>query len=206
MKFSRFLALLALSLLSASCGLVDTMMTASGHGPKYLEGFNTAEQYDWKSSPLPDHDSYWEGDNVSGQSRIRISLSQQKAYFYKGNTLVGLSRISSGKEGRNTTPGQFKITKKVPDYRSGTYGFFKEKGTNRIVNDDADMSKDKVPPGCYYEGAPMFNFMCFAPGVGMHTGFLPGYAASHGCIRMPDKMAKIFYANVQVGTPVIVEP
>jgi len=39
----------------------------------------------------------------------------------------------------------------------------------------------------------------------MHTGYLPGYAASHGCVRMPDHMARKFFENAEVGTPVIVE-
>jgi lipoprotein-anchoring transpeptidase ErfK/SrfK len=38
----------------------------------------------------------------------------------------------------------------------------------------------------------------------MHTGILPGYAASHGCIRMPEEMAKMFYERVKVGTPAVV--
>jgi lipoprotein-anchoring transpeptidase ErfK/SrfK len=44
--------------------------------------------------------------------------------------------------------------------------------------------------------------MRFHGGEGMHAGFLPGYAASHGCVRMPDHMAEIFFNNVSVGTPV----
>jgi len=48
-------------------------------------------------------------------------------------------------------------------------------------------------------------FLRFNYGIGMHTGFLPGYAASHGCVRMPDFMAKKFFENTKIGTPVIVE-
>ncbi|MEI6536331.1 MAG: L,D-transpeptidase family protein [Verrucomicrobiaceae bacterium] len=44
--------------------------------------------------------------------------------------------------------------------------------------------------------------MRFTRGIGMHAGFLPGYAASHGCVRMPEKMASIFFSNVEIGTPV----
>ena len=51
----------------------------------------------------------------------------------------------------------------------------------------------------------MPNFMRFNHGIGMHTGFLPGYAASHGCVRMPEQMASKFYENAEIGTPVIVE-
>jgi lipoprotein-anchoring transpeptidase ErfK/SrfK len=43
-------------------------------------------------------------------------------------------------------------------------------------------------------------------GVGMHVGILPGYPASHGCIRMPEPGAAQFYAHVKVGTPVRVDP
>jgi lipoprotein-anchoring transpeptidase ErfK/SrfK len=48
-------------------------------------------------------------------------------------------------------------------------------------------------------------FMRFNGAVGMHTGYLPGYAASHGCVRMPHHMAGKFFDNVEVGTLVIVE-
>jgi lipoprotein-anchoring transpeptidase ErfK/SrfK len=51
----------------------------------------------------------------------------------------------------------------------------------------------------------MKNFLRFADGIGMHTGYLPGYAASHGCIRMPDFIAQKFFENANLGTPVIVE-
>ena len=53
----------------------------------------------------------------------------------------------------------------------------------------------------------MPNFMRITQGgVGMHAGYIPGYPASHGCIRMPEKMSQIFFQNVSLGTPVIVEP
>jgi len=41
-----------------------------------------------------------------------------------------------------------------------------------------------------------------AEGVGMHTGILPGYPASHGCVRLPEEIAKLFYSKVTAGTPV----
>ena len=43
-------------------------------------------------------------------------------------------------------------------------------------------------------------------GIGMHEGFLPGYPASHGCIRMPGFMSERFFENVGVGTPVTISP
>jgi lipoprotein-anchoring transpeptidase ErfK/SrfK len=40
----------------------------------------------------------------------------------------------------------------------------------------------------------------------MHAGFLPGYPASHGCIRMPEHMSEHFFNNVVTGTPVTIGP
>jgi lipoprotein-anchoring transpeptidase ErfK/SrfK len=48
----------------------------------------------------------------------------------------------------------------------------------------------------------MFWFMRVTGGVGMHEGYLPGYADSHGCIRLPSDMARIYYHNAPIGTPV----
>jgi lipoprotein-anchoring transpeptidase ErfK/SrfK len=74
-----------------------------------------------------------------------------------------------------------------------------------MLNDNVDIRVDKIPPGAVYYAAPMPNFMRITGGVGMHTGYLPGYAASHGCIRMPHQMSEKFFENVVVGTPVIIE-
>ena len=196
-------ALLSLFVLSCT-GLDDTMAGMRGES-RYLAGYHNKREHDWKSSPIPDDVSYWDGDHLSGPASIRINLTQQKAFFYKGGTLAGVSRISTGKEGNGTPSGSYKVIRKIKNHRSSSYGVFKEKGTDRIVDDNAEAHNEPVPPGCYYEGAPMFNYLNFAPAVGMHTGYLPGYAASHGCVRMPDHMAQKFFENAQVGTPVIVE-
>ncbi len=81
----------------------------------------------------------------------------------------------------------------------------KDRATGRMINDNADFRVDKPGPGQVQYHAPMPNFMRFDGGIGMHTGYLPGYAASHGCVRMPHHMSEKFFENVQVGTPVIVE-
>lgn len=148
--------------------------------------------------------SYWDGDTASGPPSIRIKVSEQKAYFYKGGELVGVSMISSGREDFATPTGNFKIIAKSKDHRSNLYGEIVDADGNVIVK-DADIRKDKVPPGCKFVGSPMPYFMRIHGGVGMHVGYLPGYAASHGCIRMPEKMAMKFFHNVTTGTPVIVE-
>ena len=149
--------------------------------------------------------SYWDGDNATGSPLIKINRGDQKAFFYKGGELIGISRISSGSEDHATRPGQYKITEKSKDHKSSIYGVFKDKATGQMINDNVDIRVDKIPPGAVYYAAPMPNFMRFDGGIGMHTGYLPGYAASHGCIRMPHHMSTKFFENVSVGTPVIVE-
>lgn len=205
MKIPRLILCCLAPLLAVSCTQWSDTVSNMRGGHSYLAGYQGGYQHDWKSSPIPDDVSYWDGDHVSGPPSIRISLAQQKAFFYKGATLVGVSKISTGKEGNTTRPGSFKIIQKSPNHRSSLYGVFKEHGTGRVVNDDVDTRKDKAPPGTYYEGAPMFHFLRFDGGIGMHEGYLPGYAASHGCVRMPAKMAKKFYEHAPLGTPVIVE-
>jgi lipoprotein-anchoring transpeptidase ErfK/SrfK len=74
-----------------------------------------------------------------------------------------------------------------------------------VVKKDVELGKDPKPPGSMFKGAPMPYFMRITGGVGMHEGYLPGYPASHGCIRMPGKMAQIFFSNVELGTPVTVD-
>ncbi|MEO7933263.1 MAG: L,D-transpeptidase family protein [Chthoniobacterales bacterium] len=144
--------------------------------------------------------SYWDGDNVSGSPSVKIFLSEQRAYFYKGDQLVGVSQISSGREGHNTPTGTYKIVQKDPDHASNLYGDFVDDAGN-VVKANVAIS-DPKPPGSHFKGAPMPHFMRITGGVGMHAGFLPGYPASHGCIRMPAFMADTFYSNVSLGTPV----
>ena len=133
-----------------------------------------------------------------------IDLGDQRAYFYKGSTLAGVSSLSTGDEGHATTTGRFKIIEKDHDHRSNLYGDFVDAAGNVVVP-NVDITKDKPPPGTRFLGSDMQHFMRFNGGTGMHKGYLPGYAASHGCVRMPAHMAEIFYNNVSVGTPVTVQ-
>jgi lipoprotein-anchoring transpeptidase ErfK/SrfK len=145
--------------------------------------------------------SYWDGDGVSGTPSVVIYLKEQRAYFYKGDQLVGVSQVSAGREGHNTPIGNYKIMQKDHDHASNLYGDYVDAAGN-VVQKDVDVGKDPKPPGAIFKGAPMPFFMRITGGVGMHQGYLPGYPASHGCIRMPGKMAEAFYNNVEVGTAV----
>ncbi|MEO6786498.1 MAG: L,D-transpeptidase family protein, partial [Chthoniobacteraceae bacterium] len=132
-----------------------------------------------------DNVSYWDGDHASGPPRIQLRLGEQKAYFYKGDQLVGISIISTGREGHNTPSGTYKIQQKDRDHVSSVYGDYVDASTGEPVKKDIDRRKDPMPKGAKYDGARMPFFMRVSGGVGMHEGFLPGYPASHGCIRMP---------------------
>lgn len=153
--------------------------------------------------PSFDNVSYWDGEGVPGSPKIVIRLGNQRAYFYKGSTLVGVSAISTGREGFHTPTGSYKVIEKDIDHVSSKYGNYVDAYGN-ILMKDIDTTKDRKPPGAIYDGAKMPYFMRIVGGYGMHEGFLPGYPASHGCIRMPGFMAEAFYRNAPLGTPVMV--
>ncbi|MGH8094642.1 MAG: L,D-transpeptidase family protein [Chthoniobacterales bacterium] len=157
------------------------------------------------SSAPVDNVSYWDGEGVPGKPSIKISLGEQRAYFYKSGQLVGISQLSTGREGLGTPTGNFRIIQKDIDHASTIYGDYVDDGDN-VVMPNVDKRKDPKPPGTHYKGAPMPYYMQIAPGFGLHAGYLPGYPASHGCIRMPEFMAVDFFNNVQVGTPVTITP
>ena len=152
-----------------------------------------------------DNVSYWDGDGIKGNSSIKINLSEQRAYFYKDAQLVGVSLISSGREGHDTPTGSYKIIQKDKDHKSSLYGDYID-ASGHIIQKDIELSKDPKPPGAIFDGAKMPNFMRIVGGTGLHAGFLPGYAASHGCIRMPAFMSENFFKNVSNGTPVTILP
>lgn len=156
-------------------------------------------------NPATDTDSYWNGDAMTGSPSVRISLSRQLAYFYKGGQLAGVSRISSGREGLDTVTGSFHIIQKDKDHVSSLFGDYLD-ANGAVLQKEVDTSKDPKPKGAVYDGARMPNFMRIVGGTGMHEGYLPGYAASHGCIRMPANMAAAFFRSLEVGTPVSIEP
>ncbi|MEQ1860554.1 MAG: L,D-transpeptidase family protein [Chthoniobacteraceae bacterium] len=169
----------------------------------YIGGFRRAPHAQQKRAPHDDV-SYWDGNGVAGSPSLRIDLGEQKAFFYKGGQLVGVSILSSGREGFNTPTGSFRIQQKDRHHASSLYGDYVDASSGEIVKKDIDRTKDRMPAGAKYVGASMPYFMRIHGGVGMHEGFLPGYPASHGCIRMPGFMAERFFENVSVGTPVTV--
>ena len=136
-------------------------------------------------------------DNV----HVVVSLPKQRAFLMIGDQIVIDSPISSGKRGHTSPTGNFSVLEKDPNHRSNIYGDFVDR-SGRIVRAGVSAKIDAAPSGTHYVGASMKWFMRLtAEGVGMHIGILPGYPASHGCIRMPPDGAKLFYDHVKVGTP-----
>lgn len=195
----RTIGLLLAALFATACAPRDPRYAED---TVYLGGFHSAQTRAPRSTA--DTVSYWDGDGVSGAPSIRISLDEQRAYFFKGGELVGVSAISSGREEFGTSTGNFKIIQKDRHHKSNLYGDYVDAQTGEVVKKDIDVKKDKKPPGAVFDGARMPFFMRIVGGTGMHEGFLPGYAASHGCIRMPGNMAEVFFNNVSHGTPVTV--
>jgi lipoprotein-anchoring transpeptidase ErfK/SrfK len=137
-------------------------------------------------------------------SHVRVSISKQRAYLLLGDEVVIDSPISSGKRSRPTPQGNFSVLEKDKDHRSSIYGDYVD-SAGRVVRRGISRLIDSAPSGTHYVGADMKWFMRLTDGgVGMHVGFLPGYPASHGCIRMPSQAAEMFYDRVKVGTPVVV--
>lgn len=156
--------------------------------------------------PAPvDDGSFWTGDGVSGKPKIKISLGEQKISYFKGGVLVGQSPMSSGREGYQTVVGTFFISEKDEDHKSSLYGNYVDKD-GAVLKQDVDVRKDPRPPGAKFDGADMRWFMRIHKAIGMHEGYLPGFPASHGCIRLPSKMAEIFYKATPHGTLVEIVP
>ncbi len=112
-----------------------------------------------------------EGAAAAGPVAILISIEDQLAYVYRGGALVGVSTVSTGKPGKSTPAGSFTILQKKVFHRSNLYS-------------NAPM--------------PYMQRLTWS-GIAMHAGQLPGYPASHGCIRFPAAFAKRLYDLTEMG-------
>jgi len=135
-------------------------------------------------------------------THIVVSLSKQRAYLMVGDDVVADGPISSGRQGHGTPSGHFAVMEKDPNHHSSLYGDFVD-SSGRVVRAGVSAQIDSAPSGTHFAGAPMRWFLRLtSEGVGMHVGILPGYPASHGCIRESADGAKLFYDYAKVGTPV----
>ncbi len=137
-----------------------------------------------------------------GGSSVEIDLQEQMAWLIQDGRAILSTSISTGRAGHFTETGSFQIIEKERNHFSNMYGKILDARGDTVVSDaDADMA---VPRGGKFVTAPMRYFMRFNGAIGMHAGYLPGYAASHGCVRLPEANAIALFNAVDIGTPVTV--
>jgi len=133
---------------------------------------------------------------------IEIDLQEQMAHLVEDGYVVLSSPIASGRIGKETTRGTFKVTQKERNHFSNLYGKIVDARGNTIVADaDVDML---VPRGGRFVPAAMRYFLRYNGAEGMHAGVLPGRPASNGCVRLPEANAIAIFNAVEIGTPVTV--
>lgn len=148
---------------------------------------------------------YWDKPKgITGEHRIVVDTERQRAYYYIGNYQVGLSPVSSGKAGHDTPKGEFTVLDKDINHKSSTYGSIVDEKGNVIIADYT--VGDPRPARGIYKGAAMnFGLQLTRTGIWMHEGIVTQATESHGCIRLPRAMAKIFFENTPVGSTVIIK-
>ena len=115
------------------------------------------------------------GGPLPDELRVEISLAQQNMAVIKDGVTVFTTKVSTGRQGFKTPPGQYVITDKDRDHMSTIYK------------------------------CPMPYFMRLnCRDFGMHAGVVPTYPASHGCIRLPGDAAKKLFSEIPIGTVVMI--
>lgn len=130
-----------------------------------------------KAAALGPGQYVWDPNSVSsGPLFMTIDLTAQRLMVYRNGVLFAASAISTGSLGRETPTGAFTILEKKVMHRSTTY-----------------------------DNAPMpYMQRLTSKGIAIHAGDLPGYPASHGCIRLPNEFAKRLYGVTEIGTQVMI--
>lgn len=119
----------------------------------------------------------WHPDrSPKGAVAVVASIPQQRVHVYRNGIRIGVSTCSTGKPGHETPTGVFVVLEKDKHHKSSTYG-------------DAPM--------------PNMNRLTWS-GIALHAGKLPGYPASHGCVRLPMAFSEILFGVTHLGTPVII--
>lgn len=111
-----------------------------------------------------------------GPVAVVVSIPEQKVHVYRNGVRIAVSTCSTGKKGHGTPTGVFTVLQKDKHHRSSTYN-----------------------------NAPMPNMNRLTwKGIALHAGKLPGYPASHGCVRLPLEFSEKLFEVTHVGTPVII--
>lgn len=112
----------------------------------------------------------------SGPLLVVVSIDDQVAYVYRNAVQIARSTVSTGAPGHDTPTGVFTI-----------------------------LQKNKVHESSIYKGAKMPNMQRLTwSGIAMHAGHLPGYPASHGCVRLPFEFSEKLFSVTDMGGTVVV--
>ena len=118
----------------------------------------------------------WIDDGEDVTPSLVVSIALQRIYVYRGDSLVAVSTVSTGRPGHSTPRGTFNTLQKARWHRSNIYS-----------------------------NAPMpFMQRLTWDGIALHAGQNPGYPASHGCIRLPLAFARALFDIVPIGSSVTV--
>lgn len=112
----------------------------------------------------------------AGPTLLIVNLATQRAILFRNGVPIGATTISTGRPGYRTPTGVFTILQKHVEHYSSKY-------------DNAPMP--------YMQRLTWY-------GVALHAGYLPGYPASHGCIRLPSGFAKLLYGATKLGMTVVI--
>lgn len=124
---------------------------------------------------LPGEFSWHPERSPQGSVAVIVSIPEQRVHVYRNGIRIAVATCSTGKPGHETPTGVFTVLQKDADHRSSTYG-----------------------------GAPMPNMNRLTwDGIALHAGNLPGYPASHGCVRLPLEFSRRLFTVTHIGTPVI---
>ncbi|PSJ43373.1 L,D-transpeptidase family protein [Allosphingosinicella deserti] len=155
------------------CGAICALLI--GFAPLSSAAAQDSSPLDMEALTLDAGQYVWHPELASaGAVEIVVSLPLQTAYVFRGGTLIGVSTVSTGAPGYDTPTGTFPILQKKVDHRSNLY-------------DDAPM--------------PYMQRLTW-DGVALHAGKIPGYAASHGCVRLPTAFARKLYSATSLGASV----
>jgi len=129
------------------------------------------------TGPMKPGEYWWHPEiSPSGPLMILVSIPKQMMHVYRNGILIGRSTISSGSKGHATPGGVFSILEKKQEHYSKKY-----------------------------DNAPMPNMQRLTwTGIAMHSGTLPGYAASHGCIRLPFDFSQLLFSVTSQGGTVVI--
>jgi len=128
--------------------------------------------------------------------RVDLSQSKQQLYVMEGDRCLMAAACNVGLPGKSTPNGHFRIVEKIPDKRSGSYGFSESGGV--VTPCDAGKCTG------HYIGYPMPFWCGFLPGYGFHQGYVWPVPRTHGCVRLDKQVAPRFYELVHIGTPVYI--